>query len=51
MVNHPQDSSVQAHLYVYKDKIIGGDVASTALDGFMTGLVPLTPEQPEGDGR
>ena len=51
VVNHPQDSSVQAHLYVYKDKIIGGDVASTVLDGFMTGLVPLTPEQPEGDGR
>ena len=36
------DEDVQASLYVYKDKIIGGDVHSTALDGFMRGLVKNT---------
>lgn len=38
VVNYPSDSPVEAHLYIYKDKIIGGDIASTALDGFMIGL-------------
>ena len=36
------NEDVQASLYVYKDKIIGGDVHSTALDGFMRGLVKNT---------
>lgn len=39
--NYPGETGVQAHLYIYKDKIIGGDIASTALDGFMHALTPL----------
>ena len=37
ITNYPsaQTSNVQASLLVYKDKIIGGDVASTSLGGFM----------------
>lgn len=41
LYNHPEEGEVYAHLYVYKDKIIGGDISSTALNGFMTGLIPL----------
>ncbi|MCL2487395.1 MAG: DUF4830 domain-containing protein [Oscillospiraceae bacterium] len=39
--NHPQGSDVAAHLYVYDNKIIGGDISSTAMNGFMTGLIQL----------
>jgi hypothetical protein len=42
VTNHPEGGEVLAHLYVYKDKIVGGDVSSTSLGGFMTALVPLT---------
>ena len=39
VVNYPDPSqTVLAHLYVYKNRIIGGDVHSTNLDGFMIGL-------------
>lgn len=41
ITNYPDDSSVLAHLYVYNDKIVGGDVASTSVDGFMRGLTAL----------
>ncbi len=33
------DDTVRVSLIIYKDKLIGGDVSSTRLDGFMTGLV------------
>ena len=37
--NHPSgDARVQATLLVYKDALIGGDVYSVKLDGFMHGL-------------
>ena len=37
--NYPDASdTVVADLLVYKHKVIGGDVQSTALDGFMQGL-------------
>lgn len=42
VVNYPGEESVQAHLYTYKDNIIGGDISSTAQDGFSHGLKPLT---------
>ena len=42
VINYPGEESVQAHLYIYKDKIIGGDISSTAQDGFRHGLKPLT---------
>lgn len=41
VTNYPGEPNVLAHLYVYKEKIVGGDVSSTALDGFMHGLSKL----------
>ena len=41
VTNYPTEDTVQAHLYIYKDKIIGGDIASTAQDGFCHGLTPM----------
>lgn len=34
------DDTVKVNLILYKERLIGGDVSSTRLDGFMTGLVP-----------
>lgn len=45
VLNHPSGEEVLAHLYVYKDKVVGGDIASTALDGFMHGLTKATTGQ------
>ncbi len=42
VTNYPGEDSVVAHLYTYKDKVIGGDVSSTAQDGFSHGLTPLS---------
>ena len=39
VLNIPEQGEVLANLFVYKGKIIGGDISSTALDGFMHGLV------------
>lgn len=36
--NHPKGKNVQANLYWYDSRIIGGDIMSPALDGFMHGL-------------
>lgn len=36
--NHGSDDTVLAQLYVYKGQVIGGDVHSSALDGFMCGI-------------
>lgn len=41
VTNYPGEESVQAHLYTYKDKIIGGDISSTAQGGFSHGLKPM----------
>ena len=41
VTNYPTEDTVQAHLYIYKDKSIGGDIASTAQDGFCHGLKPM----------
>jgi hypothetical protein len=39
VTNWPDTSlTVQADLYVYKSRVIGGDVHATALNGFMIGL-------------
>ena len=38
VTNHESRDTVLAELYVYKDKVIGGDIHSSALDGFMHGL-------------
>lgn len=36
------DDTVKVNLILYKERLIGGDIASTRLDGFMTGLLPKT---------
>lgn len=41
---HPQTDTALATLLVCKGKIIGGDVADTAADGFIQGLTPLAKE-------
>lgn len=39
VLNYPDDSqTVIADIYVYKNRIIGGDVHSTSLNGFMIAL-------------
>lgn len=38
VTNHESDDTVLAQLYVCKGQVIGGDVHSAALDGFMCGL-------------
>lgn len=39
VTNYPGRPQVQAHVLVYKGKIIGGDLTDTADSGYMTGLV------------
>jgi len=38
VLNHESSDTVLAQLYVYKGKVVGGDIHSSALDGFMCGL-------------
>ena len=39
VTNYPDESqTVLADLYIYRDRVIGGDIHSTNLDGFMIGL-------------
>ena len=40
VMNHPSgEEAVTATLLIYKGKLIGGDVASAKMDGFMHGLI------------
>ena len=34
------DDTVKVNLILHKNILIGGDISSTRLDGFMTGLIP-----------
>ena len=43
VTNYPGEDTVVANLYVYKDKVVGGDISSTAQDGFSHGLKAMTP--------
>lgn len=45
VTNFPGDDTVQAHLYVYKDAVVGGDISSTRQGGVRRGLRPMTPAQ------
>ncbi len=36
--DHDKDGEVKANLIIYEGQLIGGDVCSTELDGFMQGL-------------
>ena len=38
LLNYPVDDEVLCTLYLYKNRIIGGDIHSTAFTGFMRGL-------------
>lgn len=38
VTNHDSNEIVLAQLYVFKDQVIGGDVHSSDLDGFMCGI-------------
>ena len=39
VTNYPdKNKTVLADLYLYRDRIIGGDIHSTDLNGFMTGI-------------
>ena len=38
VTNHDSDDTVYAQLYIYKGKLVGGDIHSSSLDGFMTAL-------------
>ena len=39
---HEKDGEVKANLIIYEGQLIGGDVCSTELDGFMQGLKNAT---------
>lgn len=40
VTNYPgAEENVRANLLIYEDKVIGGDICSTQLDGFMHGFV------------
>ena len=41
-VTNIPDTAAVAHLYVYNDKVIGGDISSISADGFCRPLVPQT---------
>ena len=41
VTNYPGEESVQAHLIVYKDNIIGGDISAVEQGGFSHGLKPM----------
>ncbi len=44
--NYPdQTGTVYATLIVYDGEVIGGDIASSALDGFMAGFTGWVPEK------
>ena len=38
---HPDAETATASLLVYRGRIIGGDVADAAADGFIQGLTPI----------
>lgn len=52
VLNHPDGGeNIKLSLIVCKNKIIGGDVASQKLDGFMHGLMPPLPMGVSGAGE
>ena len=49
--NYPGEADVQAHLLVYNEKIIGGDIAAVKQDGFCHGLIRCPAEAGEKNGQ
>lgn len=48
VTNVPDDGQILAHLYIYKDKVVGGDISSTAQNGFTQGLIANGKEEQHG---
>ncbi len=46
--NYPGENDVVLSLMVYNGQLIGGDVCSTSLDGFMQGLKKLDEKETDG---
>ena len=43
VTNYPTgESGIQAGLLLYRDQVVGGDILSSALDGFIHGLTMPT---------
>jgi len=51
VLNYPGEEGVEARVYTYKDRVVAGDIASAAADGFCKGLTPLTPDMTENEGE
>lgn len=54
VTNFPGTETVQAHILVYRGRIVGGDISSTRLEGLRQGLVAMSPvetERTETDGK
>ena len=49
--NYPGTERVEARVYVHKDRVIAGDIASVEADGFCKGLTPLTPDMTAEKGE
>lgn len=47
--NYPGESDVMLSLMVYNGQLIGGDVCSTAIDGFMQGLRRIEEKESSAD--
>lgn len=51
VLNHPGEERVEAHVYTYKDRVVAGDIAAAAADGFCRGLTPMTPADQTHEGE
>lgn len=49
--NYPGTEGVEARVYVHKDRVIAGDIASTAAGGFCKGLQPLASDPSKDKGE
>lgn len=54
VTNFPGTETVQAHILVYRGRVVGGDISSTRPEGLRQGLVAMPPaetERTETDGK
>ena len=51
VLNYPGEERVEAHVYTHRNRVVAGDIASTAADGFCHGLTPLTPTTTVAQGE
>lgn len=49
--NYPEEGTVQATILVYEGQIVGGDISSTELDGFLCGFAGQTGNQGGGSSE